>query len=147
MSFKLIKTIGKAGNVPADSLLPVEWDLTLKDYSQMPIHIGAKVYLDIGWKGKFTTVPVYLAETQGEPCLLGINTVMPLGLMTPDSSVEATGPEYEGSAKPPTVRLISATRVPSRCSAVLTARVDNVNNLPVLLEPDKRADGREWIAT
>ena len=134
MSFELFKTIGKAANIPADSLLPVDWDLTLKDYSQRTIPVGAKVHLEIGWKDRSTTVPVYLADTQGEPCLLGTNAVMPLGLMTPDSGVEATGPELEGSKHG--VRLISVTRVPSRSSAVLTARVDNVDNLPILFEPN-----------
>ena len=59
----------------------------------------------------------------------------PLGLVTLDSGVQAIGPELGGS-KPSIVgvRLISVTRVPSRSAAVLTARVDNVDNLPVLFE-------------
>ena len=136
MSFKLFKSMGKAANISSNSLLPVDPGFMLKDYSQRTIPIGAKVNLEIGWKDASVIVPVYLAETYGEPFLLGTNAAMPLGLMTPDSGVKATGTENTEDSGPRSleVRLVTPTRVPSRCSAVIIAQV-NVKNVPILFAP------------
>ena len=75
MSFKLFNSTGKAANISSNSLLPVDPGFMLKDYSQRTIPIGAKVNLEIGWKDASVIVPVYLAETYGEPFLLGTNAV------------------------------------------------------------------------
>ena len=63
---------------------------------------------------------------------------MPLGLLTPDPGVEATGMESADCSRPKScgVRLVSSTRVPSRCSAVLIAQVDTNNNVSILFEPN-----------
>jgi len=50
LSFELFKTTGKAANISSDSLLPVDGDVALKDYSQRTIPIGAKVNLEIDWQ-------------------------------------------------------------------------------------------------
>ena len=84
----------------------------LKDFSQRTIPIGAKVNLEIGWKDASVTVPVYLAETYGEPFLLGTNAAMPLGLMTPDLGVKVENTEDSGP-RSMEVRLVTPTRVPS----------------------------------
>ena len=121
--FELYKTIGKAACISSNSLLPVDPDFTLKDYSRRIIPIGATVNLVIGWKDTSVTVPVYLAEKYGEPFLLGTNAI--LGLMTPDPGVEGTGMENADCSRPKScgVRLVSSTRVPSRCSVVVTVQV------------------------
>ena len=57
-------------------------------------------------------VPVYLRSNQGpvtEPCLLGTNVVLPLGLMVPGPSVET---KEVGQGEVGTVRLIKSERVP-----------------------------------
>ena len=126
----------KVANISSDSLLPVDPGFMLKDYSQRTIPIGAEVNLEIGWKDASVIVPVYLAKTYGEPFLLGINAAVPLGLMTPDSGVKATGTENTEDSGPRSleVRLVTPTRVPSRCSAVITAQV-NIKNTPILFAP------------
>ena len=75
MYFDLFRSMGKASSM---SLLPVDPDITLKEYSQRTIPIGARVNLEIGWKDTSVTVPMYLIETSGEPFLLGTNTAIPL---------------------------------------------------------------------
>ena len=121
----MYKTIGKVANIPVDP------DFTLKDYSQRTIPIGAKVNLVIEWKDTSVTVPMYLTEKYGEPFLLGTNAT--LGLMTPDPGLEGTGVENADCSRPKScgVRLVSSTRVPSRCSVVVTAQVDTNENVPI----------------
>ena len=80
--------------------------ITLCDYSQNPIPVGTQVNLTLRWKDKTVTTPVYIRSDQvakGEPCLLGTNVVMPLGLMVPSKGVEARGgPRGSPPGAPPT---------------------------------------------
>ena len=56
--------------------------------------------------------------------------------MTPDSGVKTTGTENTEDSGPRSleVRLVTPTRVQSRCSAVITAQV-NVKNVPIVFAP------------
>lgn len=89
ISFDLFKKVGGKAHIPSRALeVP---HVTLRDYSQNPIPIGAQVNLTFRWGDKTFTTPVYIRSDQaakGEPCLLGTNIVMPLGLMVPSESVE-----------------------------------------------------------
>ena len=80
------------------------------------------------------TVPVYLAETYGEPFLVGNNA---LGLKTPDPGVKATRTKNTEDSGPRSleVRLMTPIRVPSRCSAVITAQADTNKSVPILFAP------------
>ena len=80
---------------------------------------------------------MYLAETYGEPFLLGTNAAMPLGLMTPDRGVKTTRTKNTETSGPRSleVRLVTPTRVPTRCSAVITAQVDTNKSVPILFAP------------
>ena len=58
------------------------------------IPTGAQVDLTFSWQGKTVRSPVYVHSGEsgdGEPHLFGTNVKIPLGLMTPASSVEAKG--------------------------------------------------------
>lgn len=79
ISFEQFSRIGKDVQIPVAALkMP---DLVLRDYSQQPSPSGGKI------KQLYTVSDsVYVRSDQinGEPCLLGTNVVMPLGLMMPD---------------------------------------------------------------
>ena len=73
--------------------------------------------MEISWRKKSVTVLVYIwsaSDPGGEPCLLGSNVAIPLGLMVPGEGPEADSCEYQQQGTQPssTVRLIQATRVP-----------------------------------
>lgn len=90
MSFELFKQIGLKAGIPKEALKPPE--VSLRDYSQRPIPVGAQVELEVDWNGEMVLAPVYLRSdqgTQGEPCLLGTNVIIPLGLMVPGTGVKA----------------------------------------------------------
>ena len=115
VSFEQLKEIGRCAGISVKALkLP---DLVLRDYNQQPIPVGAKVELTFRWKGKEVTTPTYIrAEcSRGEPCLLGTNVVIPLGMMVPDSGVEARGgQDVPGVAAGvgARVHLVDSVRVP-----------------------------------
>ena len=129
LSFDLFQKIGHAAGITVDALKPPT--ATLRDYSQCPIPIGAQVELEFEWNGSSVTAPVYLRSdlgTRGEPCLLGTNVVMPLGLMIPGPGVsthnglrEDVGTSQPSKISDVSVRLISSCRVPGRTSVVVEA--------------------------
>ena len=143
LSFDLFQKIGHAAGITVDALKPPK--ATLRDYSQRPIPIGAQVELKFEWKGSRVTAPVYLRSNQGtigEPCLLGTNVVMPLGLMIPGPGVSThTGPlgdvekSYPSEISEASVRLISSCRVPAQTSVVVEAELQGPHNKesPVLI--------------
>ena len=144
--YSVFKGIGKKARIPSESLQPP--DVTLRDYNQGPIPVGARVELTFTWKDRAVTTPAYIrSELSGgnDCCLLGTNVIVPLGLMVPDLGVEARGgaepvePVTVGEAR---VQLVGVTRIPSRCAAVVTAEVSNVSGRqPVVFEPDDT-----WLA-
>ena len=72
--------------------------------------------------------------------------IVPLGLMVPDSGVEARGGAVNVETAPAheaPVHLVGATRIPSSCAAVVTAEVSSIagRGQPVVLEPDDT-----WLA-
>ncbi len=80
LSFDVFKAIGAKAKIPVSALSRP--DITLRDYSQRPIPIGAKVNLKFEYQGKSVIAPVYLVSKEGagsELCLLGTNVVVPLG--------------------------------------------------------------------
>ena len=89
-------------------LLP---DITLRDYNQRPIPIGACTELTFRWKDRTVTATAYIWSdlVSGEPCLLGTNVVMPLKLMVPDVGVEARGGSVSVEG---IVHLIGTHRIP-----------------------------------
>ena len=87
--YSVFKGIGKKARIPSESLQPP--DVTLRDYNQGPIPVGARVELTFTWKDRAVTTPVYIrSELSGgnDCCLLGTNVIVPLGLMVPDLGVE-----------------------------------------------------------
>ena len=120
--------------------------MVLRDYSQRPVPIGACVDLELEWQGKSVTTTVYLRSDLGiqeEPCLLGTNVVIPLGLMVPGVGIEPHGGDsmVKGMTSP-MVQLVQAKRVPG-CSAIfLKARMDTEILLggAVVFEPS-----RNWL--
>ncbi len=138
LSFDLFKKIGKVANIPPHSLLPV--DMLLRDYSGRLIPIGARVILDISWKGESTSVPVYLRSEagSGEQCLLGTNAIIP-----PGAGVEATaaveGSKAAYSQQEVVMSLVKACRIPGRSMSVLVAQVEGARRddpNPVVFQPD-----------
>ena len=91
ISFKQFKKIGQQERIPSEELLLP--GITLRDYNQSPIPIGAHTELTFGRKGRTATTTAYIRSdlASGEPCLLGTNMVMPLKLMVPNVGVEARG--------------------------------------------------------
>ena len=77
MSFQLFCKIGQAAHIPASALQKP--DILLRDYSQMPIIVGACVHLTILIQDLSVTTPVYLYPNDSahpEQCLLSINVVI-----------------------------------------------------------------------
>ena len=66
------------------------FNLTLYDYSQKAIPVGATVELTFKWKEQEITTLVYIwaQGNKGKPCLLGTKVVISLGLMEPDPGLE-----------------------------------------------------------
>ena len=143
MSFELFRKIGARAKIPVEALRRP--DVVLRDYSQRPVPIGACVDLEFEWQGKSVTTTVYLRSdlgTQGEPCLLGTNVVIPLGLMVPGVGVEPRGGDstVEGRTNP-VVQLVQAKRVPGCSAMFLKARMDTeLSGGAVVFEPS-----RSWL--
>lgn len=119
MSFELFKKVGTKAGFPREALQMPR--VMLQDYGRRPIPVFAEVNLEFSYQGQKVTVPVYLRLDQGpagEPCLLGTNVVLPLGLMVPGLGVQA---RELGVAEVSVVRLIRAERVPSQCGVVVEA--------------------------
>ena len=138
MSFDLFQKVGKAARIPREELRPP--DVVLHDYNRRPIPIGAGVELCFEWNGERVTTVVYLKSelgTGGEPCLLGTNVVIPLGLMVPGDGVETR----QAKAKP-SVRLVQGKRVPSHSAVVVKAQLetDELSDASVVFEPN-----RNWM--
>ena len=141
MSFDLFRMVGKGAGIPREAMRKPE--ITLRDYSRRPIPIFAVVDLEFEWQGNQLTAPVYLKSDQGpkgEPCLLGTNVVIPLGLMVPGPGVR---PQKVGAGDTGTVRLVSAQRVPSRCGVVVDAIIEGCCKGPVMVEPVVGSSGIE----
>ena len=120
MSFNLFQTIGRRAGIPTEALKPLDSGLVLRDYSQRPIPIGACVELTFEWGGKSVTSTVFLRSdlgVGGEPCLLGTNMVIPLGLTVLDPGVEPRGGD-----RTPTVCLTSFRRRCCHCQSNVTYR-------------------------
>ena len=80
----MFRKIGKTTHIASSSLYPV--DLILQDYNRNPISLGARIDTEISWREKSNTVPVHIrsaSDPDGEPCLLGNNVAIPLGVMIP----------------------------------------------------------------
>ena len=110
MSFELFKKVGTKAGIPREALQKPK--VMLREYSRRPILVFAEVNLEFSYQGQRVTVPVYLRSDQGlagEPCLLGTNVVLLLGLMVPGLGVQA---RELGVAEVGVVRLIRAERVP-----------------------------------
>ena len=89
LSWDVFQAIGRKAQVPVSALYKPE--VTLRDYSQRSILVGAMVDLEVEFCGKSVFVPIYLRAARhagSEPCLLGTNVVGPLGLMCPAVGVE-----------------------------------------------------------
>ena len=147
ISFDLFKKVGRKARIPSRALeVP---HVTLRDYIQNPIPIGAQVNLTFRWGDKTVTTPVYVRSDQaakGEPCLLGTNVVMPFGLMVPSEGVEARGGQSASlPVAPPTITtansaqvcLVGVQRVPSHRATVEPV----IEGSSVLFEPDQKWTG------
>ena len=143
ISFEKFKEVGRQMGIQADSLKRP--NLTLYDYSQKPIPVGATVELTFKWKEQEVTTQVYIrAEgNKGEPCLLGTNVVIPLGLMKPDPDLEEQE-VGQNSSTTHTVNLVSVARIPGYCAVIGKGKVTNSTNLGkhVIFDPDPR-----WMTT
>ena len=131
MSFELFKKIGAKAGIPREALQKP--NITLRDYSRRPIPIFAKVDLEFSYQDKQIITAVYLRSDQGtagEPCLLGTNVVIPLGLMVPGPGVAT---KELGLTQVGTVRLVRAERIPSQCGVVMDAQLTLEH---MLVEPD-----------
>ena len=139
--FDLFREIGRKASIPCEALtLP---EVTLRDYSRRPIPIFAVVDLEFCLQGRSVTVPVYLRSDQGpvsEPCLLGTNVVIPLGLMVPGPGVHVRSSVMcQGGV----VRLVKAERIPSHCGVCVEAVVEGCDGT-VLVEPKLVCAGLEF---
>ena len=107
--------MGRQARIPSTALRKP--DHPLYDYSRRLIPIGAEVDLTFSWQGKTVKAPVYIRSDVGrggEPCLLGTNVVIPLGLMTPAPGVEPRGPEdVECPGQSARIQLVQGVRVPA----------------------------------
>lgn len=125
LSFQLFKQIGKQARIPSTALRKP--DRPLRDYSQRLIPIGAQVDLTFSWQGKTVRSPVYLRSDvggSGEPCLLGTNVVIPLGLMTPAPGVEPRGPEgMQWPEQCARIQLVQGVRVPAGCAVMAEVQI------------------------
>ena len=129
ISFDLFKQIGRKANIPPSVLSKPS--ITLRDYNQSTIPIGASVDLTISFNGKKVTVPVHICSpnSQVESCLLGTNVVIPLHLMVPTTGVQ---PKSNNSISglnsliTATVHLVHATRLPGRSGTVIEVRASQV---------------------
>ena len=135
---ELFQNVGERAQIPVEALkVP---DVVLCDYSLRPIPIGACVELELEWQGRSVTTTVHLRSDvgdRGEPCLLGTNVVIPLGLMVPDSGVEPRGGTGDVSSKDSSgsvVRLVLAKRASGGSAAVVMAPRCSGSG-PIVLQP------------
>ena len=146
VSVEQFKEIGRCAGISVKALkLP---DLVLRDYNQQPIPVGAKVELTFRWKGKEVTTPTYIRaeRSRGEPCLLGTNVVIPLGLMVPYLGMEARGgQDVPGVAAGvgARVHLVDSVRVPARTAVIVKGKIEagGCVGMPLMFNPDDR-----WMA-
>ena len=128
LSFELFKLIGKQAKIPSEALRPPT--IALKDYSQRAMPIGACVELPITWNGQTATIPVYLRSelgVDGEPCLLGTNIVVPMGMMVPGPGVQprTAGVDLLRSSElKAAVQLVQAQCLPSHCAKFVEASTE-----------------------
>ena len=136
LSWDVFQAIGRKAQVPASALYKPE--VTLRDYCQRPILMGAMVDLEVEFCGKSVVVPIYLRaarHAESEPCLLGTNVVGPLGLMCPAVGVEPRGGD-DRSNSTVIAQLVHSQRVPSQKGTFLEAQVEASASTPLLLEPN-----------
>ena len=141
MSFNLFQKIGRRAGILKEALKPLDSGLVLRDYSQRPIPIGACVELTFEWGGKSVTSTVFLRSdlgVGGEPCLLGTNVVILLGLMVPGPGVEPRGGD-----RSPTVCFVQPKRVPGGGAVIVKAKLPNStpSTDSVFFQPNQR-----WMA-
>ena len=143
ISFEKFKEIGMQIGMQPDSLK--RSNLTLYDYSQKPIPVGATVELTFKWKEQEVTTQVYIRAqgNKGEPCLLGTNVVIPLGLMKPDPDLEEQE-VGQNSSTTHTVKQVRVVRIPGYCAVIGKGKVTDSTYLgkQVTFDPDPM-----WMAT
>ena len=80
--------------------------------------------LTFSWQGKTVNSPVYLHSEvggNGEPCLLGTNIVIPLGLMTPAPGVEPKISEDVNQVAH--IQLVRGVRIPAGCAVMAEVKI------------------------
>ena len=104
-------------------------NITLRDYSRRRIPIFAKVDLEFHYQDKHIITAVYLRSDQGtasEPCLLGTNVVIPLGLMVPGPGVAT---KELGLTQVGTVWMMRAERIPG---VVMDAQIEGIQGTAIV---------------
>ena len=141
MSYDLFQKIGKKAQIPATML--TKPTVTLKDYNQRTIPIGASVDLTVSFNGQKVVAPVHICspDTKVESCLLGTNVVMPLGLMVPSIGVQPRPDKNDtthNTQTVATVHLVHSIRLPSRTGTVIEVCTSNklTSQGPLFFEPE-----------
>jgi len=100
------------------------------------------VNLTFRWKDKTVTAPAYIRaeRCRGEPCLLGTNVVISLGLMVPDPDLEVRGNGFRKERGVSVgVCLVGAVRVPGRSAVCVKGLVQGeIPRKTLVFEPDVR---------
>jgi len=126
----------------ANNLTDALPDLVLRDYNQQVIPVGIRVNLNFRWKDKTITAPAYIRAERyrGEPCLLGTNVVISLGLMVPDPDLEVRGNGFRKQRGVSVgVCLVGAVRVPGRSTVCVKGLVQGeIPRKTLVFEPDVR---------
>jgi len=140
MSFNLFKKIGKKANMPPSVLSKPS--VTLRDYNQHTIPIGASVDLNISFNGHTVVAPVHICspDSHVESCLLGTNVVIPLRLMVPTIGVQPKPNDScvaQNTHIMATVHLVHAARLPSRAGTIVEVRTSQAipADTQLLFEP------------
>ena len=140
MSYDLFQKIGKKAKISPTMLLKPT--VTLKDYNQRTIPIGASVDLTVSFNGQKVVAPVHICspDTKVESCLLGTNVVMPLGLMIPSAGVQPRTDNSDAAHNTQTVatvHLVHSTRLPSRTGTVIEVctTTKSTSQGPLFFEP------------
>ena len=125
VSFNLFQKIGKNANLPPTVLSKPS--VTLRDYNQHVIPIGASVDLTISFNGQSVVTPVHICSpnSQVESCLLGTNVVIPLRLMVPATGVQPKSNDTslaQSTTVTATVHLVHSTRLPGRAGTIVEVR-------------------------
>ena len=118
--------------------------VSLRDYNQRTIPVGASVDLTISFNGQKVVSPVHICSPRqsGESCLLDTNVVIPLGLVVPTTGLEPKPNNGTGSQNAlitATVHLVHATRLPGRAGIVVEVRTSQgvPTDAQLLFEPGK----------